>query len=273
MNVSAKQNSLRVRKGCNSRLIVSIVVGFLTIATSFSNAKETISTKPDSLAQVNTVLTDNRVLTNLAVDDQGFTYNTSSDGFISMGGFDLPRSQACNLLLDFDFKEPMFRPGLFEVFWASDPGAFGEQQKARFLISHKHTSKPTLFVIPLCKLYSYSGNLNQPHHQRNIVGLRLDYPMNRVISIKLNQIRLYSNAEFAKFEQTQQRNGVTIIPLEPFERLSGTDFRSFDVAIPKVYFGIENGLSRMTNDLPFLLFWGLILLLFIILFVRSYSNK
>ncbi len=206
----------------------------------------------------------------LKTDDQDFVINTSTDSFFTIGGLDLPRSQACNLVLDLEFKDAMFRPGLFEVFWAVDPGAFGEAQKARFLISHENTGDATVFNIPLCKLYSFSGNLSEPHHQRNIVGLRFDYPMNRDVAIKFNQIKLLNRAELTDFKQTLSAEPVV---LEPYERLSGSSFRSLDVVIPKVYFGIEGGLNRLSNDLPFLVFWLFLIGLFLVLIVRRFPAK
>ena len=209
-------------------------------------------------------------LRNLVVDADGFLVNTSSDGYLTMGGMNLPRTQACHLLLDVEFKQAMFRPGLFEVFWATDPAAFGEGQKAQVLISHKDTVGPKVFVIPLCKLYGFSGNLSEPNLQRNLVGLRLDYPYNREIGLRFNSIKLLSHQELADLTAL---NAQTITYLEPYERLSGRAFTSFDVVIPKLYFSFEDGLRRLSGDLPFLLVWLSLIAALMVLILRSFLAK
>ena len=207
-------------------------------------------------------------LRNLVHDGEGFLTNTSSDGFLMLGNVDLPRSQACYVLLDMEFKDPMFRPGLFELFWAIDPRAFSEAQKTRFLISHEDSVGANTFVLPLCKLYRFSGNLNSPNFQRNIVGIRLDYPMNRTISLKINSMTLMDGGEYREF---LNKTDAPPIRLEPFENLPGKAFTSFDTIVPKVYFGIENGLKRLLADVPFLVVWLFIIFVFLGLIVRSFS--
>ena len=197
-------------------------------------------------------------------DEHGYWVNSTSDSYLTLGGFDVPRSRACYLIWDVEFKEPMFRPGLFEAFWAVNPQAFSEAQKARFLISHKDTEQRTLFVVPLCKLYNYSGNLNSPHHQGNIVGLRLDYPMNRTIGLKIHRVDLVGKDQIDEI-----RDGKNWVELEPFERLRGTPFKSLDVAAPKVFFGFENGARRLVKDWPFLFFWLALIICLLGLMVRG----
>lgn len=207
-------------------------------------------------------------LKDLSGDEQGFLANTSTDGFLVMGGLDLPRQQACYLLLELEFKQPMFRPGMFEIFWAVTPNAFSEAQKARVMLSHKDTNQANTFVVPLCKLYGFSGNLSAPHYQQNIVGLRLDYPMNRDIAIKISRFELLSNDALQELMQDTEW-----VVLEPFERLSGGAFRSFDVVIPKVFFGVEDGLKRLGQDWPFLVFWLLLILSAIGLLIRGLPRQ
>lgn len=198
------------------------------------------------------------------IDNEGYVANTTADSYLVLGGFDLPRDKACYLVLDAEFKQPMFRPGLFEAFWAVNPGAFSENQKARFLISHKRTESRHLFVVPLCKLYSFSGNIDKPNSQKNIVGLRFDYPMNRDIGLKIHKLDLISLTELTPLLAEQQ-----VIELEPFERLSGKPFTSLDVAVPKVYFGLEHGWKRLTQDWPFMIVWLTMIFGLLILMIKG----
>ena len=198
------------------------------------------------------------------IDESGYVSNTTSDSYLILNGFDLPRDQACFIVIDAEFKEPMFRPGLFEAFWAVNPGAFSEKQKARFLISHKNTHSRTMFIVPLCKLYNFSGNLDSPHHQRNIVGLRLDYPMNRTVGLKIRRLDLIGLKELKMLEQESE-----IVELEAFERLSGNSFTSLDVVVPKIYFALESGWKRLSQDLLFLGVWLALIFGLLFLLIRG----
>ena len=243
-----------------------IVLALLLPFSFFSHAEIAVSEELK-----NSIAFDSKALAvdyrYMDVDDRGYVSNATTDSYLILNGFNLPRDRACYLLMDAEFKEPMFRPGLFEAFWAVYPGAFSEKQKARFLISHKNTNSRTVFVVPLCKLYSFSGNLNSPRYQRNIVGLRLDYPMNRTIGLKIHRLDLIGLNELTTLKQESE-----IVELEAFERLSGKPFTSLDVAIPKIYFGLESGWKRLSQDLPFLIVWLMMIFGLLFLLIRGKRN-
>ena len=198
-------------------------------------------------------------------DSQGYLSNTSSDSFITVSGFELTRSQACFFVLDARFKFPMSRPALFEIFWAVDSDTFSETQKGQFLINHKNTHERTLFVVPLCKLYSFSGNLHASGRQKNIVRLRFDYPSNRTVELQIHRMGLVSESELKSLVEAAQNSAV----LEPYERVSGGPFLSFDVALPKLYFGLEDGVNRLKQDPFFLSFWLAGIFLSLVLLVKG----
>ena len=204
-------------------------------------------------------------LKDLVLDDAGFLVNTSTDGFFKTSGLNLPRNQACYFLMDLAFKEPLFRPAMFELFWSTSPDAFAESQKARFLIGHEDTEQPARFIVPLCKLYRFSGNLNSPNLQENIKGLRFDFPVNRTVGLKISEFRLLSGDELESV-------GADAVWLEPYERIPGKAFVSKDAVIAKLFFGLEDGLKRLSNDLGFLIFWLILIAGCIVLIIRSYPR-
>ena len=201
-------------------------------------------------------------------DAQGFLTNTGNDSFIVIDNLDLPRQQACNLLLSLDFKETFERPGLFELFWSVKTGVFRERQKGRFIINQSDTTQANSFLIPLCKLYNFSGNLNVPDYQRNITGFRLDYPGNKKVSIRFNTIAFLSTTQANEFLKNND-----VITLEPYERVNGQSFTSLDSIIPKILFAFEDGLKRLTIDKGFLIFWLLVIASLIFLLLRSFLTS
>ncbi len=208
-------------------------------------------------------------LKELKFDEAGFLKNTSTDGFFTLQGFDLPRGQACNLLLDLEFAQPLFRPAMFEIFWSTSSGAFAESQKARFLVNHQQTIEPTRFILPLCKMYRFSGNLNSPNLQRNITGFRFDFPVNRTVSLKISR---FSPLSATELESALTETVNTTVFLEPYEKIPGRGFTSIDVVMAKVFFALEDGLSRLAGDRWFLLFWLTMILICLLLLVRSFVS-
>ncbi len=203
-------------------------------------------------------------------DRQGFLTNTSRDGFFKVSGLDLTRDNACFLAMEIEFSEPILRPALFEFFWATKPNAFAEQRKARFLINHKTSGEPSLYLIPLCKLYGFSGNLDMPLRQTNISSVRLDYPMNRTVGLKFHQATLLSSDVG---EALLNEKASEIVLIEPYERVIASSFRSLDVILPKLYFSFEDGARRLGADIGFLLFWlSLILTLIGIIIWRTVTK-
>jgi len=202
-------------------------------------------------------------LTRLEEDSEGFLRNTSKDSYFSMEGLNAPRDQACNLKFSLDFKETLSRPALFEIFWAVADKGFKEAQKASFVVSHLDSTQPNSFIVPLCKLYNFSGNLNIPEYQGNISRLRFDFPSNRVLSVKFSDLELLTNAD------ARNRQGILV---EPYERIVGKSFTSLDAIIPKLIFAFEQGLKRLTIDKVFLVFWLLLILGLLSLIIRSYKR-
>lgn len=210
------------------------------------------------------------VIKNLEIDEQGFIHNINSDGYFTFRDLDLRRDQACAIRLDMEFDKPMSRPGLFEVFWHEPKAGFRESLKAFVLINPADTAERTVFVIPLCKLFHYSGNINKAHLQAGVAGLRLDYPSNKDIGVKFHSIEFLDAQKMLSLLSEAQAN--TVI-LEPYERLSPAAATSLDVLVPKLFFIFEEGLSRLWVDKGFLFFWLLLIVGLKLLILRSYLRK
>ena len=223
-------------------------------------------------------LMDNVHVRNLELDDQGYYKNIGSDGHMMFGQLNESRAQACGLLIDMQFKQPLFRAGVFDVFWRAENQNFSERRKSFVVLNQLHSERPTQFLIPLCKLYSYSGNINRPELHGNITGLRFDYPPTADMSIKFNQVSLLSASEMHLLlnnsgDQSLKESRPVVV-LEPFERLSGQAFTSLDVVIPKLFFALEHGLKKLFSDIPFLVFWLLLILSLKLLFLKDwFFNK
>lgn len=243
-------------------IVRSLILFAACVVTGAALALNEQNTTPLSAAQAQ--------MRNLQVTDQGFIANTGTDGYLIFSGLEISRDQACGITLDIEFKLAMPRPGIFDIFWRSSKQGFSEQRKAFVLINQSDTKTRQQFMIPLCKLYHYSGNLNQPDRQALIHALRIDYPANKEIALKFHSIGLI-DAETMTEQLQQRRQGIVI--LEPYERVSYRSFTSFDVALPKLYFAFEEGLHRVSMDKKFLFVWLLMIASLMALMLRSVLRK
>ncbi|MDB4511946.1 hypothetical protein N9060_00645 [Arenicella sp.] len=206
---------------------------------------------------------------NLTMDSEGFISNTNSDGHLVLNNITLTRSQMCGLSLVLEFKQPLRKAAVFDLYWRTAKTGFSETQKAFFIISPKDAQNKNSYVIDMCKLYNFSGNLNKPLLQGNIVSLRLDYPPNKNLSLRIEDIKLLDTLLIAQ-------DKLAGLSIEPHEVVPRESFTSADVIIPKLIFSFEEGVKRFSKDLPFLIFWlSLIFLLNCLLlssFVRQFKN-
>ena len=204
--------------------------------------------------------------------DGDYLSNINSDGYIIINDIDLPRSKVCSLLISLEFKSPMKRPGVFDVYWKTKEHGFTEQQKGFFIISHKDTITPKHFVIPLCKLYNFSGNLNRPEFQQNIDSIRFDYPASKNISLKINKIEFLTNIETQLL--LNKTTTVEYLVVEPYEWITGKSFTSLDLIMPKLMFALEDGVRKIIKDIPFLIFWvSLVVVLKLLIVVSIFHGK
>ena len=203
---------------------------------------------------------------NLERDPQGYIRNQNNDGFITFRQLKLSREQACAIKIDLEFKQAMFRPGIFEIFWHAPNEGFSEQNKAFVIINHRDSQKRKSYVIPLCKLFHFSGNINRSQGQGPIAGLRIDYPAKRITEIKFHSIETMTSDElFTLIKQADPQIRV----LEAYERVNAKSFTSFDVIVPKLFFAYEEGLKRLTYDKVFTFVWLLMMFSLLVLIVRS----
>ena len=249
------------------RLIILLICCLYCI-TSLADSGRDLNAKIS--AQVIGLDAGSLELKDLVLDEQGFLTNTSSDGFFKLHDLNITRNQACYLQLDLQVTEPMFRPGVFEIFWATTPNSYAESQKASVIVTLTEVEQPQSLIIPLCKLYRFSGNLNSPNLQKNILGFRLDFPSNRTMSIKVSNFELLSHAQFRALPIDRVE---AMTALEPYERIPGKAFTSIDVVIPKLFFGLESGFKRLANDPWFLLFWLSLILTCVFLIARSFVSR
>lgn len=209
--------------------------------------------------------------TELEIKAGGFMRNTGSDSYFTFRDLNVRRELACAIKMDLEFAEPMYRPGLFEVFWHNtEGGGFRESLKAFFIVNQEDSKSRKEFIIPLCKLFHYSGNMNNPTLQSMLGGLRIDYPSNKDISIKLHSIELLDAQQMMDLLSNTPDN---LVILEPYERLHPGPATSLDVMVPKLLFIFEEGLSRLWVDKGFLFTWLLLILALKILILRSFLRK
>lgn len=213
---------------------------------------------------------NNYQLNDLLEQDDGFLSNTDGDSYIVINELDMTRDKACNLLLTLTFKDPLSQPSLFRIFWSIQGGQFRGVQSGQFLINHADTLEQNTFLIPLCKLYNFSGNLNIPDYQKNIDGFRINYPAHKKISIAFNAIEFLSHKQLIERETNQD---FQVITLEAYERIRGQSFTSLDAIIPKLLFAFQDGLNRLGRDKGFLFFWLLLISSLVFLFVRSFKRN
>ena len=199
----------------------------------------------------------------LEENENGYWQNTSRDSFIVFNNIDLNRAQMCVLVIKLEFAQAPSSASLFDSYWRAAGAGFSESQKGSFIISHKQAQNNNTYAIPLCKLYGFSGNLDQPNLQKNIDTFRLDYPSNKNMAIKFDSLAFISHAQLSELPDT-------VIMLEPYERISGRSFTSLDVIIPKLFFAFQEGLKRLSQDITFLIFWLVIIVLLTSLILRSF---
>lgn len=205
----------------------------------------------------------------LITDTQGFISNTSGDGFFVLNNVNLSRDQMCGLLLTIEFQQAPQRASIFDVYWRTAQAGFSESQKGFFIINQSDAANKNQYLVPLCKLFSFSGNLNQPFLQANITALRLDFPPNKTTTVRFEAIEFLSTQ--AVLDRTE--SSADIIKLEPYEAVSAQSFTSLDVIIPKLVFAFEHGLQRLLQDVPFLVFWLLLILFLKVLILRSFVRQ
>ena len=235
-------------------LVVLIAVGsfFGEVASAES---EVMSSHEQSLNRLN--------LNQLEYDQDGYLASTGTDSFWTID-LNQTRADSCYLSFDASFKEAASRPRIFELFWSTKPNAFSKNSKAFIVITPEQMAADNRFVVPLCKLYGFSGNLNKPSMQANLSGIRFDYPPNEQLAIKFHRIELFSRADIEAFDQGES------IHLEPIERISSAAYTSADVFVTKLVFAFEDGIVRLGRDKVFLIFWLISLSALTFLFIRSF---
>jgi len=209
-------------------------------------------------------------LHNLEKDSSGFIKNVNGDGYITFRQLELTREQVCGIEMDVEFKRAMARPGIFEIFWHASGEGFTEGKKAFVIINHRDSAERKTYVIPLCKLFHFSGNINQAARQGLIAGLRFDYPANRTSEIKFHSIRTLNGGELMTLIEQADPH---IKLLEPYERIRAKSFTSLDVILPKLYFSFEQGFKRLSYDKVFTFSWLAMMFALLALIVRSVLRK
>lgn len=235
-------------------LVVLVAVG--AFFAQDANAKSEVASSQEQLL--------NRLnLNQLELDQDGYLASTGTDSFWTIE-VNRTRADSCYLSFDASFKEVANRPRIFELFWSTKPNAFSKNGKAFIVITPEQMAAGKRFVVHLCKLYGFSGNLNTPNMQANLAGIRFDYPPNEQLAIKFDRIEVISRADFEAFDRGES------IHLEPIERVSPAAYTSADVFVTKLVFAFEDGLVRLGRDKVFLIFWLISLSALTFLFIRSF---
>lgn len=237
------------------RCLLSLIVSFLSVA----NVHAFVASEQYSEIEYK----------DLSTNPQGYLTNTTGDGFLVLNNIELNRAQMCGLMLTLEFQQAPERASIFDVYWRTAKTGFSESQKGFFVINQTDAATKNSYLVPLCKLFNFSGNLNQPQQQANITGFRFDYPANKTLALRIESIKFLSSEAMAKLEES----GTDAIVVEPYERISARSFTSLDVIIPKLIFAFEEGLKRFTKDGPFLVFWLVLILILKLLILRSFMRE
>ena len=206
---------------------------------------------------------------NINSDDQGYLSNTTNDGHLILGDLNLTRDQMCGILLSIEFKVTPLRATLFDVYWRTAKTDFSENQKGFFFINQDDARKPSKYLLPLCKLFNFSGNLHNASLQNNITGFRLDFPPNKDVVLRIQSID-FLNAQGMVNVVNENSD---IVTTEVYERIQARSFMTLDVIIPKLIFAFEEGLQRLYKDVPFLMVWLLIIFLLKLLLLGSFIRQ
>ena len=242
---------LRTFKYTLTRTLVSVIANFFFVCNAFALVP-------------NEIFSDVQ-LRNLVENERGFLKNTSNDGHIILSNMMLTREQMCGVIFSIEFENTPLKPSLFDVYWRTSKHGFREGQKATFIISHQSAVQKNQYLLPMCKLYGFSGNVNSPEKQANVTGFRIDYPANKDLSLKITDLAFTDSKSLSDIKNT--------IVLEPYERVSAKSFASFDVVIPKLIFAFEEGLKRMTADKLFLVFWLFLIFVLKCLVLLSFMRQ
>lgn len=206
----------------------------------------------------------------LETDLDGYLRNTSSDSYFVIDDLDLSREQSCGLSFRMSFRKPLDKPTIFDIYWRTAKLGFSEANKAFFIVNNVDSTLPTDYIVPLCKLHGFSGNVNKSALQENISSIRLDYPSDKFISVKFDNLELIDSKAVSLISKSSSDE---IKFLEPYERVSASAFTSLDVVIPKLFFSFEHGIKRLGSDVGFLVFWLLLLGLLMFLLIRSLMRE
>lgn len=194
------------------------------------------------------------MLKDIAYNSQGYFTNTSGDSYFMLDGFEITKSAACGLSFEMAFATSIAKPSVFEIYWQSDQQAYSELNKAFFIVPPTPADKAKSYLIDLCGLKKYSGVLGEFSSAHALTGLRLDMPVNRTLPVKFSSLRLLSK------QQTQvAANKKNVEHLAAFERVA-TDSTQLTAWLSMAAgAGSKAGLSRISKDKPFFIFWLVIL--------------
>lgn len=206
---------------------------------------------------------------NINIDEQSYLNNTTNDGHVIVDNLNFTRDQMCGVLLSIEFRRVPLRATLFDVYWRTAKTDFSENQKGFFFINQENASTPNKYLLPLCKLFNFSGNLHNSSLQDNITGFRLDFPPNKDVVLRIQSVEFLNNQEIYNFIG----DNPDVVTTEVYERIQARSFTTLDVIIPKLIFAFEEGLQRLYKDVSFLVFWLLIIFLLKILLLGSFFRQ
>lgn len=149
------------------------------------------------------------------------------------------------------FSSMISKPFLTELFWKAENAGFSEQNKV-FFILHPGQGDTLAFTVPIPRAVGY----NQ---------IRLDLPRDLDVSFSIEK---YEVRDLRMLENTENQ-------VEVYSTLSTSEAKELDTIIPYLIYTLKHGGKRLLADLPFFVFWSLliILILFSIRFVkRKMSN-
>ena len=183
--------------------------------------------------------------TQLKTKANGFTVNTGGDAYFVIQNLEIPRASIRAIRLEFEVEKKLTRPILMEFFWRSATLGFSEHEKAMFVVNPNNVSNEYDIILPIYKLYNFSGNLNYGVYQEPVIQFRIDYPMLHKVSMKFENIEYFADNNYPQ--------GSTVMELH--ETIAADNFLNGDVIVPKFIDLFVTGLKKFTQDWLFTLFW------------------
>ncbi len=162
----------------------------------------------------------------------GLMESTGSDPYIVFPLFEDTRYDASGVQFEIFFNPIPIKPVMMELFWRPELEGFSEFRKVFFVLLPPKTGHTIKFIVPLRNRTGYKG-------------FRLDFPRDLATPFLVKDFTIISGHH--------QPDNVEII--EPYQHLTVAEAKIPEVMIPYLWQTFRHGMSRLSKDPVFLIFW------------------